>query len=1091
MDDNYSKPTNNDFALKENQLDDQPDSTTAIESEMFAYEAKQKKCKNSLKGGFKRKFGPIGLVVGLLGGSFIGFSSLMTPAVAINHFVTAITDKFNVQEVPMSARTLEVLSSKKTSANEASHGTASNSNTDSNNNNQTTTNNVNEDPEIDDSKSGYIKKRNKRFNTISNDLKQRMELSGLKAETIKNDNFKDNYYTDGDLRMKVNEASKGSFGRLDETEKTVFDVKEFTRSINSAIHLGLKVTKGITNVKDALSRRLNSSIRGDNISKNAITGTSSVKIKNQTADQKQIQQDVSKELDDGVKHGKSLTATGAFSFFSKSVNAISLVTNTGDICNVFHVVNTAIAITKSENAMQLIRFAVSFLKVADRIKAGDASEEEISFIGNKLLQMIPKSDGSIRTAMDSTGFVFASQNKLETEINSDTDPSAAQFQNAANGPISQIYNFIKESVAKKAACSNVVNTINTVASILQVGIAIVNVIIAVGTGGLSTFVTILTNYGVSFIVGKTIQMTTQQALKNLSDYLSREILASLTGLKVSDETEGEDAGNAITSGASNFFSKIAASSGAGPMTINAAIAAAAANEKLIALKAADERAKKSLFDVSSPYTFLGSIIYRAWPYYTKTINIFDKIGAIFGLARSSLNELLLASQALATASSTLAYQQCQDVEYRNLKDSYGNQAAFDIFCNPVHGIPIAALFTKSQATALKLDSPAIMVADNNNQTSATSFAGEYFSAKAVNTFFDNLNQVEKDAIFKDSSLVRDIKKNPLWNYYKQCVDRKSIPFGASFSKQETGDQEEDNSHNTNLATFFNIKTKDYDLTDGSECILSNDNLITGKGKPGEVEAYTEMGKRVMYALFFMDERSQCILDDGKGCQTINRSKSNNDKEDGSSNTTGDQEITEGDGYTIIYPSTEPSSRRAILWLSGSGEKGKENNMKTGLARYAKENPDKVSEIIIIPHKDTPSWSINKVVESTNKAIDEITKKGYDITALDGWGFSAGANGICSTVTSNQVKLDFRYVFILSGTVGSGNMPKLAEKLNNGTLEHAYFYTGDRDNANSYSKEANELKSKSSQDKVSFEAIDDTKHEIYKVVAYVKENQNND
>ena len=182
----------------------------------------------------------------------------------------------------------------------------------------------------------------------------------------------------------------------------------------------------------------------------------------------------------------------------------------------------------------------------------------------------------------------------------------------------------------------------------------------------------------------------------------------------------------------------------------------------------------------------------------------------------------------------------------------------------------------------------------------------------------------------------------------------------------------------------------------------------------------------LFASYFIDQRMNHIL---------------NGKNSSEQKGTGEIEIVKTDQMVIIYP-TGKKSGKASLWLAGSGERTVENTLGQGLPKYAIDNPTKINEVIIIPIKNTGGWSINYAVKIVNQALEEIKQRGYHITQLDGYGFSAGAIGIGSLAATKQVKFGFTNIYALGGSLGSHR--ELANLLIERQIEKIYSFVGARD-----------------------------------------------
>ncbi len=810
------------------------------------------KIKAKKKGGAK-KFGPVGLILAVLLGSLFGFSALMSPALAINHFATALDDKLNLQDIFMSTRSNQLIKSKW----------------------------LKESPIKVKTSNSFFSLKADRFSSMSPKLIDRMTKTGdiqldftsgkqtvtgrkIPDRVIVNNveydatKFANTYATDSNFRKTIKQSSKGKFGRM--VDSLVTKLK--TRIKATAVKLRPKIkttdgsdTKSSTDVEANMRSEMTDNVSGKQKPADIpdkFPGDTDVKIDTSAVE----------ELNSTKNSNRSnnVSATGAkkagkFAAKMASKTALFLFDHGKDICNIYNAAVAANTLAKTTNAFQLIRFALTFVSVAHSIKAGTATEEEIAFLGNRLMSMVPSVDGQIRTAMDSTGFLYSAQDKLRNDINPTDDPSAAQFQNASSGWLAELIAQLKSVGSFSNVCS--VLSMNLFSNAwVQVGAAVASLAFVFVTGGAGAAGLAAVGSAIGSSIGPFILgLVGSLAVNEISKSISTEYESAVTGIKVSSDTIGEDMGNAITAGLGNYHSKIAMDSGGGLMSKQAAASAFAAQKVMLAQKAADERSERSPFDISSPYTFLGSIIFKSWPYQSKATTTLGKIRAFFGLAKNFSQDLMPTSQAMAHATTLQSFEQCKDPDYKDL-------GAFDIFCNPIQGIPITALYDNSEATILGLNSPMVLVAENGN-SQAPSYAGQYFTPEVVNNVLAKLAESNKEA---ENSVISG-KDGDLQKYYKNCVNRGDRPYGAIFSQPDTGDN--DFAKNAFEQLFDNQYG---DLLDrGDACLLTNEELMNSK--PADINEvtwhdYSNNGKKALLALFFADERAQCILDDDQDCQSF-------------------------------------------------------------------------------------------------------------------------------------------------------------------------------------------------------------------------------
>lgn len=861
------------------------DSNDEIESDLYR-PSKQDSGDTKLKGkGRLKKFGPFGFLLAILTGSTVGLSTLMTPALAINHFGTALDDMLNTQSQVTKTRMDKLTTSKwtKHSSN------------------------------LTSSRNKFLKGRVDRFNKISPKYQARLEKNGFKLEfdgggkrvtsityegkTFNNaTDFNTHYNSDANLRRATDQSKKGIFGTM--VDKWTLRLKTKLKLLSTNLLVKIK------NLAKRFTRRRTDSISKEgvaNLQDDIISGKPSNKINNLKPDPRAdgVDTDSIKEVNalgkqDRKSSQQSIKSESAFSRrLTKSFNVLTAVGGFSNrVCGIYYNAITSNMFAKMQNAIQLIRFALSFMSVADAIKAGDATEEAIALIGNNLLSMIPDSSGIARTAMSSAGFLWSSQAKMPSNID-----SALAFANASVGAIAEFFATIKkyegtintickvsDIIADPLSKIGVSQTAQLVGTVL-VSLASVATSVAAGasTGGpAGAIIGLLTAIG-KMALRALPGWILSKAMSNIAETISGNYQGAVTGLTVSSKTMGIDMGEAISSGLSAYHSKLNASTGAGVVTVDDALQSAAAQRVFIARRAADERAIRSPFDASSPYTFLGSIIYKAWPQRSSTGGLVGSVKTIFGLAKTFVSETLPSSQAMAYAADKKAFTSCPDPDYKSI-DINGKRAAFDMYCNPVHTIPISAQYTAEEAMQVGIYDIGTMVADNT-EGGATNWVGEYFTPNMVNYFIDSDPNAEdsKRAWLNDSG-INESDNNLLWQYYKNCKLRadNNVPYGAMFNQDAS-----EESTGIGEALYGGEKENEWGsgpLSQGDECYIDGQNLIKNSMPPapsenaseGEVRSfmksnldnYTDFGKKLMFMLFLRDERAQCILDGEENCQEL-------------------------------------------------------------------------------------------------------------------------------------------------------------------------------------------------------------------------------
>ena len=317
-------------------------------------------------------------------------------------------------------------------------------------------------------------------------------------------------------------------------------------------------------------------------------------------------------------------------------------------CLAYSIGNFFYSGVKTVRAVKLASFAMKFLSMASKIKAGHASPNEVTSIGNQLAGI---GKDKITAATDSQGYRALAYNDSIGNLNK----SASKYSNGALGWIAKNFAQFRRGARNSG--------FNIGCKILQNDA--VDFAITFLTGGLLAAVA---DFAVGLVAGEVISTV----LKDLPELIA--------GTVVKKGITGEDYGNAIMSGSGSLMSKNTITGGSGALNKTQALAFYQQNETRIARIAEDERSTLSPFDISSRHTFFGSIISSAIPYNQQLATIGGFIPSIASIASRSLSSILPSASAADTAGFKANMEICQDADMIDIG------VATDPFCNPYTGV---------------------------------------------------------------------------------------------------------------------------------------------------------------------------------------------------------------------------------------------------------------------------------------------------------------------------------------------------------------------------------------------------------------------
>ena len=363
------------------------------------------------------------------------------------------------------------------------------------------------------------------------------------------------------------------------------------------------------------------------------------------------------------------TKAGTKAIASAAGNLFKLTGALDNVCIVYGTVRAVGFAAKTVRAVQLTRYAMLFLKIADQIKAGgNPDPADVAYLGGVLATDIaftvqtnsgPKT--IMKNAMDSFGYKYAAYGEKGIM------PETASMFLAGGGLTGQLIG-ATSAINKmlggtpQATCK----TLNNI--VVQIGSVIAGVGLAILSGG------------VSITFGAVVQGVAAGVIIVAASYLPALLQDIVAGTLIDDNTVGHLAGDAITSGAGTMMGTTAALGGNAPLTKEEAQAYQKLSNEVIAQYNEEDRLSRSPFDITSNNTFLGNIISKILPTTSKLSSMSNVITSVASLLPNAFRYI-----SPTVGAEIDDFSLCQDEDYNNL-----NLAA-DPFCNLTYGIPPEAL----------------------------------------------------------------------------------------------------------------------------------------------------------------------------------------------------------------------------------------------------------------------------------------------------------------------------------------------------------------------------------------------------------------
>lgn len=278
------------------------------------------------------------------------------------------------------------------------------------------------------------------------------------------------------------------------------------------------------------------------------------------------------------------------------------------------------------------------LTASSMLKSGEISPETMATIGGLLTATALSSDGSMKSAMDSDG--------MKSILFNDSPKLTGSFTKFIPG-----YSAVKATsgISAFANSPGMKDTCNLLYSPqAQVASGAITAGIGAATGGVGAVALAALKAlgtGATMVIGVSALMEIASPLiaegvSGIISLIGPEVMAQVLGNPDIANAKGEDLGNVLAGGMSFFFSNAALSTGAGALRTDQLAAYSKASEETMVAYAEQDRYGRSPLDVSSPYTFLGSIVSNYYKYAYVPNNVVKTVSSSIGYTLSRPFNLL-------------------------------------------------------------------------------------------------------------------------------------------------------------------------------------------------------------------------------------------------------------------------------------------------------------------------------------------------------------------------------------------------------------------------------------------------------------------
>ena len=370
-----------------------------------------------------------------------------------------------------------------------------------------------------------------------------------------------------------------------------------------------------------------------------------------------------------------------------------LSTGVNIVCGVSDFIGAVSMIVAAYQAVQIISMAANVFEGIQKAQIGDGASSPLHDLGNSLTRKTKntytettsvKKDGNDYVA-DGTNTTTRERSAMEaagisaiyggTSVNM-SDPSVKSFNmntmlNTVYGSIGSIAANISNGVAAFKTCT----AARMAAAVVSAGMTIVKIVLC------------FTGVGCAISGGMELIKAAGSALGSVAFSAAVSIaiahlvpfIAGILTRKVVTEVAGEDLGNMLVSGANMYMGQNHQQSGGSVASKGAFIAYLQEQDRVVAENARYERETRSPFDITSKYTFLGSLASQMIPIASQMSTFTGMINGASTVVGNAVRSITPHSSA---ASAAIVAQIAEDQTEKNCPEMHDIGAVADAFCNP-------------------------------------------------------------------------------------------------------------------------------------------------------------------------------------------------------------------------------------------------------------------------------------------------------------------------------------------------------------------------------------------------------------------------
>ena len=356
-------------------------------------------------------------------------------------------------------------------------------------------------------------------------------------------------------------------------------------------------------------------------------------------------------------------------------------------CTVSEIIGAINMLVIANEATQILQVASTVFEGIQKAQVEDSKETPINEINNSLTK---KKKATYQTANGETieksgsamsaASITALFGNTATNIN---DPSINSFN--LTDSISNIMDALGSNMEAFKTCTfaklgaGMVETVLDIADFAKSGAEWAACIM----GGWATFgascgpliadcvVKVGASWAISELIGRIVSSIVEFMVPKIVTMLARDLATDIGG---------EDFGNAIASGANMYMGQNHQYGGGSLTSKENFTAYLQERDKYIANEAKYERLTRSPFDVTSPYTFLGSLVTKMVPFFASSTSSIT--GSITNFSNITMNSIASITPNASAMTSAITAQEAANATAEHCPELDSIGAVGDAFCNP-------------------------------------------------------------------------------------------------------------------------------------------------------------------------------------------------------------------------------------------------------------------------------------------------------------------------------------------------------------------------------------------------------------------------